>query len=1023
MKTYYTITKQKLAALVFVVALLFSFTSRNADAQASKYVLLSASTSGTALPAGNIITYGYNCTACGFGTYPIGFNFAFTGTPTTYSSFVVYSNGMISLNGGSSNPNSNNLSGTTIPHIAPFWQVNGRMSTGASWRGCPQGYISYQTTGSAPNRILTVMWNSITLKRRNSGYQGEALSTWQTRLYEVNGNVEFYYAHMTPTDPSCSARSGSTSPTAAAIGIGNGAGVFVSLTPAGGSAAPSRSNSAANSNVDINATSIPDNTLWVLGNPPNRQLSVSPKTLNFGIQTAGSSTTLVVTACGTADGVAPVILSGTQLQGAPDFTVTGPIGGSSLAPGTCATYNVTFKPTRGGPRTALLSINSNGSDSGSQSVVLSGSGVVSDYTYDSTVLFRKTRTRLGDTLIQWIHFNVTGDAPLVFTAFNLTGFDAGQYSVVRMPPNGLLKGAYDSIGVAYIPTIEGKHVAKLTIISNAFLNSSVTVDLQGTGTLPHIVLTPPNAMLFDSTAEGDTICKNLTIWNPGTDTLRIKANFLSSNDGDFHITPLVGSDTAIAPDQKKTIGICFIPLQQGYRQGRILISTNIRNTFEIPSRDTGSTYQIDLRGSGLPLGVFANAISGLPILDSVVVGKSICRMDTIKNNGDADILVTSYTLTGTNSADFTQTGLPATPFILKARDRMVINLCGKPGDLGLRNGLLTLAGTTGGRKVTLPIGLGVYGLKSCASPAPIALFAGASGKIIKGTKATLCDTITNCGEVAAVYSATLVGTDASKYTLANSTSGTIAPGATATFCVEFNASDLGPTNAQLKVTSPDVAGMTIPLTGEGTCATLTATPSIADAGDVGQGETKNITFQITNSGTAPWSPNDSVIAGSDKDAFKFVSMVPPAPLAPGASATVTIAFHPPYGTKGKSFVANIAWPNGGPCQNAPVSVDLKGNSIVSAVKEVASNGFSLEQSYPNPTQGKTSFTFVTPTESEVRITLVDLTGRTLETLISGRVSGGEHLVNFDASHLTSGTYIYMFESGATKLSKQFIVTK
>ncbi|MEI8135490.1 MAG: choice-of-anchor D domain-containing protein [bacterium] len=1020
MKTYYKMTKQRISALVFVVALLFSFTSQSVDAQVSKYKVLSFGT-GSALPSGNIIRYQGSCTACGYGFYSIGFNFQFVGDPTLYTSFAVWTNGFISLNSSpSSGANNNNLSGTGVPCIGAFWQVNGTYLNGGGWRGCPQQYISYQTTGSAPNRVLCVHWENPPLARRNTGYRGEgAGGGYEIRLYETSGNVELFYKHISQL--TCT---GGNNPTAASIGIGGiGVANFVSLTPSGGSAAPALSNSTVNSNINLQSTAIPDNTLWVLGNPPNRQLSVSPKTLNFGIQTAGSSTTLVVTACGTADGVAPVILSGTQLQGAPDFTVTGPIGGSSLAPGTCATYNVTFKPTRGGPRTALLSINSNGSDSGSQSVVLSGSGVVSDYTYDSTVLFRKTRTRLGDTLIQWIHFNVTGDAPLVFTAFNLTGFDAGQYSVVRMPPNGLLKGAYDSIGVAYIPTIEGKHVAKLTIISNAFLNSSVTVDLQGTGTLPHIVLTPPNAMLFDSTAEGDTICKNLTIWNPGTDTLRIKANFLSSNDGDFHITPLVGSDTAIAPDQKKTIGICFIPLQQGYRQGRILISTNIRNTFEIPSRDTGSTYQIDLRGSGLPLGVFANAISGLPILDSVVVGKSICRMDTIKNNGDADILVTSYTLTGTNSADFTQTGLPATPFILKARDRMVINLCGKPGDLGLRNGLLTLAGTTGGRKVTLPIGLGVYGLKSCASPAPIALFAGASGKIIKGTKATLCDTITNCGEVAAVYSATLVGTDASKYTLANSTSGTIAPGATATFCVEFNASDLGPTNAQLKVTSPDVAGMTIPLTGEGTCATLTATPSIADAGDVGQGETKNITFQITNSGTAPWSPNDSVIAGSDKDAFKFVSMVPPAPLAPGASATVTIAFHPPYGTKGKSFVANIAWPNGGPCQNAPVSVDLKGNSIVSAVKEVASNGFSLEQSYPNPTQGKTSFTFVTPTESEVRITLVDLTGRTLETLISGRVSGGEHLVNFDASHLTSGTYIYMFESGATKLSKQFIVTK
>ena len=88
------------------------------------------------------------------------------------------------------------------------------------------------------------------------------------------------------------------------------------------------------------------------------------------------------------------------------------------------------------------------------------------------------------------------------------------------------QGKVDSIGITYVPTIEGKHVATLRLISNAFTLPLVDISLQGTGTLPHIVVTPV-LLLFDSTVrEGDTVCKNITIWNPGTDTLKIFQNFL-----------------------------------------------------------------------------------------------------------------------------------------------------------------------------------------------------------------------------------------------------------------------------------------------------------------------------------------------------------------------------------------------------------------------------------------------------------------------------------------------------------------
>ena len=94
-----------------------------------------------------------------------------------------------------------------------------------------------------------------------------------------------------------------------------------------------------------------------------------------------------------------------------------------------------------------------------------------------------------------------------------------------------------------------------------------------------------------------------------------------------------------------------------------------------------------------------------------------------------------------------------------------------------------------------------------------------------------------------------------------------------------------------------------------------------------------------------------------------------------------------------------------------------------SVKETSTEGFSLEQSYPNPTQGNTWFTYTTPRETEISVKLVDLTGNLIRTLITGRVSEGQHTVNFDAGTLPSGTYVYVLESGSIRLVRQLILTK
>ncbi len=68
--------------------------------------------------------------------------------------------------------------------------------------------------------------------------------------------------------------------------------------------------------------------------------------------------------------------------------------------------------------------------------------------------------------------------------------------------------------------------------------------------------------------------------------------------------------------------------------------------------------------------------------------------------------------------------------------------------------------------------------------------------------------------------------------------------------------------------------------------------------------------------------------------------------------------------------------------------------------------FSLKQNYPNPFNPSTSIKFGLPVDSRVTLQVYNMIGQVVATLADGNYSAGTHNVNFDASGLTSGMYIY-----------------
>jgi hypothetical protein len=106
-------------------------------------------------------------------------------------------------------------------------------------------------------------------------------------------------------------------------------------------------------------------------------------------------------------------------------------------------------------------------------------------------------------------------------------------------------------------------------------------------------------------------------------------------------------------------------------------------------------------------------------------------------------------------------------------------------------------------------------------------------------------------------------------------------------------------------------------------------------------------------------------------------------------------------------------------------IDNDGQFEYSKVVEVSfmnPTEFSLAQNYPNPFNPTTTIQFTLPQAGNVKLTLFNLLGQKIKTLINEYKESGVHTLNFNASDLNSGLYIYKLEAnGLVKTRKMTLV--
>lgn len=98
-------------------------------------------------------------------------------------------------------------------------------------------------------------------------------------------------------------------------------------------------------------------------------------------------------------------------------------------------------------------------------------------------------------------------------------------------------------------------------------------------------------------------------------------------------------------------------------------------------------------------------------------------------------------------------------------------------------------------------------------------------------------------------------------------------------------------------------------------------------------------------------------------------------------------------------------------------------AINSDSKSDLPGNYFLSQNYPNPFNPSTTIVFVLPKASKVTLTVYNLLGQKVATLLDGLKPAGSHSVTFAADNLSAGIYMYEIKTNDFRQVKRMLLVK
>lgn len=85
--------------------------------------------------------------------------------------------------------------------------------------------------------------------------------------------------------------------------------------------------------------------------------------------------------------------------------------------------------------------------------------------------------------------------------------------------------------------------------------------------------------------------------------------------------------------------------------------------------------------------------------------------------------------------------------------------------------------------------------------------------------------------------------------------------------------------------------------------------------------------------------------------------------------------------------------------------------------------FVLNQNYPNPFNPSTILSYTLKTDAQVKLTVFNLVGQSVQVLVDGFKTAGDYEITFDATDLPAGIYLYKLQVGDYSSVKRMTLVK
>ncbi|MFL2989833.1 MAG: T9SS type A sorting domain-containing protein, partial [Candidatus Neomarinimicrobiota bacterium] len=115
-------------------------------------------------------------------------------------------------------------------------------------------------------------------------------------------------------------------------------------------------------------------------------------------------------------------------------------------------------------------------------------------------------------------------------------------------------------------------------------------------------------------------------------------------------------------------------------------------------------------------------------------------------------------------------------------------------------------------------------------------------------------------------------------------------------------------------------------------------------------------------------------------------------------------------------------------QNGPFQLTFINENILNIFNSNLPENFSLKQNYPNPFNPITTLRYDLPEDGLVNITIYDMMGRIVKTLVNGSQTAGYKSIQWNATNdknepVSAGLYLYTIQTGEFRQTKKMVLLK